>query len=137
NLEVSDGSETASDNVTYSVEPCLQRHGYVFTECIDPTWQGPMGWDVNFLDATDNFGYYGNNTMNHVRWDLVESDENSRGRILDITFNKENWNGSFRILPAGAALQPNTSVDFSSYESGNLIFDLRVVEPSDTNIYIT
>lgn len=136
-LEVSDGSETASDTVTYSVEPCTERHGYVFTECIDPAWQGPMAWDVNFLNVTDNFGYYGGNTDNHVRWNLVDAEGDSRGRVFDVTFNKENWNGSFRIVPANSAVEPNTSVDFSMYADGNLVFDLLVVEPTDTDIYIT
>lgn len=135
-LEVSDGKETASDSVTYSVEPCTERAGYVFTGCIDPIWQGPMAWDVNFLDVSESFGYYGGDTDNHVQWSVVEVEENSRGRVFDVTFNKENWNGSFRIVPAGRVLEADRSVDLSSYEGGNLVFDLRVVEPTDADIYV-
>ncbi|WP_347331620.1 putative glycoside hydrolase [Marinimicrobium locisalis] len=136
-LEVSDGTETASDTVTYSVEPCTEQSGYVFTECVDPIWQGPMAWDVNFLEVSENFGYYGGDTDNHVRWDLVDAEGDNRGRVFDVTFNKENWNGSFRIVPAGRVLDADTSVDMSSYEGGNLVFDLRVVEPTDADIYVT
>lgn len=135
-LEVSDGEATTSDTVTYSVEACPERQGYVFTDCLDPAWLAPMAWDVNFLDVTEHFGYHGGTSDNHVRWSLIDSDDDSRGKVFDVTFNKENWNGSFRIVPAGRGTDPNASVDLSRYESGNLVFDLRVVEPTDADIYI-
>lgn len=136
-LEVSDGTETATDTVTYSVETCTEKQGYVFTDCVDPIWQSPMAWDVNFLEVSENFGYYGGDTDNHVRWDVIDADGDDRGRYFDITFNKENWRGSFRIVPAGRVLDADTSMDFSAYEDGNLVFDLRVVEPMDADIYVT
>ncbi|WP_027328318.1 putative glycoside hydrolase [Marinimicrobium agarilyticum] len=136
-LEVSDGIDTATDVVTYSVQVCADRQGYVFTDCIDPTWQGSMAWDVNFLDVTENFGYYGGDTGNHVRWSLVDVNDDQRGNVLDVTFNKENWNGSFRIVPSGRAIEPNTSVDLGIYEDGSLVFDIRVVNPADADIFVT
>lgn len=135
-LEVSDGTDTDSDTVTFAVAPCSESVGYLFTDCVDPAWLGPMAWDVNFLEVNENFGYYGGDTDNHVRWALVDGGRDDDGKVFDISFNKENWNGSFRLVPAGRAVDPGASVDLSQFEEGELVFELRVVEPTDAEIYL-
>lgn len=89
----------------------------VFTDEISAFWSNGIGaWD----DAV-NSDYFDGASGNHVNWSLVDTGETGHDTVIEATFNADGNNGVLYI-------QSPTGVDLSSFSSGQLVFDVRVLD---------
>ena len=87
----------------------------VFIDEVDPTWSNGIGaWD----DIT-NSDYFDGSSGNHVGWSLVDTGEAGHDTVIEATFAADGADGVFYIQSA-------SSVDMTSFATGNLVFDLRL-----------
>jgi hypothetical protein len=91
----------------------------VFDEAVDPTWDaGVTGSD----EGCGWCGYTDPNSPNKSNWAFIADEDVSHGQVIDITFQDSGVFGVWFIGSSGP-------VDMSGYADGNLVFDIKVVNP--------
>ena len=96
----------------------------VFIDDVDPIWTNGIGaWDT--IAGQD---YFDPNSGNHVSWSLVDTGEAGHDTVLEATFAADTADGLIYIQSAAG-------IDLSAFNTGNLVFDLRL--PADATHGIT
>ncbi|GLX77836.1 hypothetical protein tinsulaeT_11760 [Thalassotalea insulae] len=83
-------------------------------------------WDkgVGAWDTVSNTDYFDGSSSNHINWQLVDSDDSTRGKVLEVSFSDSDANGVLYI-------QSSQSLDMSAFASGELAFDIKVTDYAD------
>jgi len=85
--------------------------------------------DYENASAVDTY-YYDGMFSSHIRWEVLETNDNSHGKVIQVVFNaldeddQQQDNGWFGV----SASQANTTTDLSGYENGALSFDMRIIQ---------
>gem|GEM_PF-1318850 len=141
-----EGSPTSIE-VMYSVLPnynadinCPDQYGMVFDGCVDPDWAGVAAWEMTADGRYVQLQHMdGANTERLVNWNVVETDEQGYGQVLDVRYNSVNANGSLRfpaVFNDELSLPGN---DLTLFANGTLAFDIRVLDwaqASELNLHI-
>ncbi|WP_075185488.1 hypothetical protein [Teredinibacter haidensis] len=123
-------------DVIYSVIPsenedasCSMQPGLVFGECVATEWLGVLGWEMLKDGTYTNFLYTDNNSDYLVNWDVIDTEEEGYGRVIDVSFNNDDANGS---LSFGAPYsEDGYNVNMSGYNNGTIEFDIRMLDWGD------
>ena len=94
----------------------------VFIDDVDSRWgRGIQAFDTVAEDYGDG------NTNNHVTWDLVDTGEDGHDTVIETTFDGSGASGlTFIGAPS------DEFIDITSYELGELVFDVRILSnPND------
>jgi hypothetical protein len=85
--------------------------------------------DYENVSSVDSY-YYDGKISSHIRWEVLETNDTSHGKVVQVTFNaldesdQQQDNGWFGI----SASQNNSTTDLSGYENGALSFDMRIIQ---------
>lgn len=85
--------------------------------------------DYENPSAIDTY-YYDGMFSSHIRWEVLETNDASHGKVIQVVFNaldendQQQDNGWFGV----SASQTNTTTDLSGYENGALSFDMKLIQ---------
>jgi hypothetical protein len=85
--------------------------------------------DYENASAVDTY-YYDGMFSSHIRWEVLETAEINRGKVIQVVFNaldendQQQDNGWFGISTS----QNNGTTDLSGFENGALSFDMRIIQ---------
>jgi len=117
------------DTVNITVTPCSTRDDRIFDDCIAPGFGPWLSYESS--PRNGQFFQYAGQGNYHVQWQLVDSGDSQRGKVMEIRWNandpnhQENARGWFGMALPGAA--GTEGADLSAYIDGALSFDMRVV----------
>ncbi len=99
----------------------------VFTDAVNDTvWTNGIGaWD-----NLANQDYFVSDSDNHVSWQLVESGETGHDTVVEVNFKADGGDGVFYIQSAAP-------VNLNPLSTGNLIFDIKVINYGSNTSGIT
>jgi hypothetical protein len=103
----------------------LDNQSIIFDESLEPVFGGFGSWD-NLIDNNQFVG----NGENHVTWSVIDVATNEHNNVIDVQFNQTDVSGVFYIYADG---YPATTIDYSVYSDGILVFDLNVISYADTS----
>lgn len=106
-----------------SRKPCKGQPGEIFTDCINPEWQGISSWEARYDNHTEYVNLHGNNS-DLVQWRIVSADDSEHGEVIDVRYSDIPANGRLRFHTA----RFGDSVDMSAYAGGKVTFDVRVLK---------
>lgn len=134
-------ADGVSDTLTATIEPCSQGNDALFEECLAPMAGGFLAYESSTRQG-QRF-HYENSGDHHVQWQWVDSGDSNHGRVLEVSWNANDPNGSeeargwFGLAVAG--LGATEGADLSRYATGALSFDLRLTyheQPSNAAPFI-
>lgn len=102
---------------------CKPQPGYIFGDCVDPSWYGISSWEIRYDNKTQ-FTSMDPDADDLVQWKIIATRDKAHGNVLDVRFSRNRANGRLRFHAAGYG----KTVDMSDYASGHLEFDVRVLE---------
>ncbi|MDH3401477.1 MAG: putative glycoside hydrolase, partial [Chromatiales bacterium] len=116
-LNDANGASYHWDDVQFVNPPAQTK--IVFDEAVDTTWDaGVTGSD----EGCGWCGYTDPASPNKSNWQFIADEDVSHGQVIDITFKDSGVFGVWFIGSSGP-------VDMTGYADGNLIFDIKVVNP--------
>lgn len=113
-----------NDGKGSSEEPCNNSGGVVFEECLNTYYGQFVGADF----IPEYVEYTTSNNTQQVQWSVVESNDSTHNKVLDISFKD---NDKVALLYIGTPGNPKT-YNMSDYKTGTLSFDIKLLEWGDT-----
>lgn len=131
-VAVSDGEATVTQQVTVEVTTCSDiTEGSIFSNCVAPAWNGVSAWEMLNNGSNENYHYQNGHNDNLVQWQILNTEEAGYNEVIDIHYaDRTDVNGFARIYTAGGI---GATADFSSYATGSLDFDMRVLDWGDSS----
>lgn len=126
----------ATDTVSITVNAiCETDVGQVFRECLPSLWQATV-WDDT--EQTTYFGASG--TQTNASWGVIDSGDEVRGKVFDFQTSHTTGvvsQGFMAITGEGLGWEDATAHNLYLYESGDLVFDIRVLNYGPDQVGIT
>lgn len=101
---------------------CKSKPGYIFGDCVDPSWHGISSWEMRYDNKTQ-FTSMDSDDDDLVQWKIIATGDEAHGNVLDVHYSRNRANGRLRFHAAGYG----NTVDMSEYATGYLEFDVRLM----------
>lgn len=116
------------DTMLVYVKPCDASGEVIFGDCIAPGFGPWLAYESS--DRNGQLFHYAGVGNYHVQWQLVDSGDDDRGEVMEISWNvndpaqQEDARGWFGLALPGVA--GSTGADISAYLDGAISFNMRL-----------
>lgn len=118
------GPDGNSSSSSVAGDPCNNSGGTIFAECLNSYYGQFVGADFypGYVEYTTS------NDTRQIQWSVIESNDSTHNKVLDISFLDDTKRA---LLYIGTPGDP-TLRDMSDYRTGKLTFDIRVLDWGQT-----
>lgn len=129
----SDANSSASSAASSEdrVLACSGSIGDVFFDGVCSPWRSVSAYEQNYADSTNAYETTDGNAGGGAHFNVIQSADPGRDSVLDIHYLASP--AFFSAVRIRVPESENNAVDMSEYASGKIVFDLKVIQNSDTN----